>query len=74
VIDKRGHEKKASGRGRLTSWRAQSDGQMRSRKEGEQAMSTHSLESAERRTSKDTERKRASEDHSLPGERKATIK
>jgi hypothetical protein len=41
---------------------------MRTQKESEQARGTHVLESAEGWTSEDTERNRASEGHSRPGE------
>jgi hypothetical protein len=42
-------------RSSLTSWRAHIDGQMRTWKESERARGTHSLESAARRISEDTE-------------------
>src|SRR6267142_1410159 len=53
--DKSGHGRNLSKQGALTSWRAQMDGQVRTRKESEQARGTHKLESADRRTSQDTE-------------------
>jgi len=40
----------------------------------ERARVTHELESAKRRTSKGTKRKRSSEVHSLPGERKGRVR
>jgi hypothetical protein len=68
----KGHGKKVSEREALTIWRAQSEGQVRTRKESERARGTHFLESAERGTSEDAERKRGSKGHSLSGERGAT--
>jgi hypothetical protein len=65
-----GHGKEASERGALTSWRVQSDGPVRTRKGGEGERGTHFLESVEEWTGQDMERKRASEGHSLPGERR----
>src|SRR5437879_5034517 len=66
--DKLGHRKNMSQRGALTSWRAQTQRQVRTRKECEQARGTHVLESPDTETSQDTERMRASEGHSRPGE------
>jgi hypothetical protein len=59
-----------SERGALTSWRAETEGQVRTRKDFEQAKGTHVLESADRGTSEDTERIQASEGHSRTGERR----
>jgi hypothetical protein len=70
-MDKSGHGKKASERGALTTWRSQSDGQVRTSQESERARSTHVLESAERWTSEDTKKnERASKGYSLAGERR----
>jgi hypothetical protein len=50
--------------------RGHGEGELRTKKNGKQrARGTHSLESASGWTSQDMERKRASEGHSLPGER-----
>jgi hypothetical protein len=65
---------KASERGALTDWRGQCDDQVRTRKESEWARGTHELEDTQQRTSENTERKRASEGHSLPEEGRATDK
>ena len=43
---------------------------MRTRKETDQATGTHKLETAEGVTCQDTERKRLSDEHSLPGDRR----
>jgi hypothetical protein len=58
----------------LTHWRTKSDGQVDTRKESERVRETHELEGTVRRKSEDTEKKRASERHSHPGERRATDK
>jgi len=63
---------KANERGALTSWRVQMDGQVRTRKQSDQARGTDQLESADRRTSQDTETIQLSDGHSLPGERRWT--
>jgi hypothetical protein len=42
---------------------------VRTWKDSERVTATHFLESAERQTRENTERKRASKEHSLPGER-----
>jgi hypothetical protein len=47
---------------------------VRTRKESERTRGTHFLDSPDRRTGEDTERKRASEGHSLPGEHRPTDK
>jgi hypothetical protein len=65
---------KASERGALTAWRAQSDGQVRTPKENERMKGTHCLESTERQTSEDVGKKRENEGHSLSGEHRATDK
>ena len=54
--------------GTLTNWRWQREGQVRTRKESNQARHTHRLEMAEGGTSQDTETKRPSNVHSLPGD------
>src|SRR6267142_825991 len=53
--DKSGHGNNLTERGALTSWRAQTDGRVRTRKESDRARGTHFLESADGRTSQDTE-------------------
>jgi hypothetical protein len=68
--DKSGHGMNPTNRGALTLWRAQTAGQVRTRKESEQTRGTHILESADRGTSQDTRRIRASDGHSLSGERR----
>jgi len=50
------------------------DRQVRTWKESEQARGTHVLESADGRTSQDTEGIRVSKGHSLPGEHRWTDK
>jgi hypothetical protein len=62
--------KEASKLGELTSWRTQREGLFRTWKRSELARGTHSLESAEGWASQDMERKRASDRHSHPGERR----
>ena len=54
--------------GTLTDWRWQGEGQVRTRKESDQARHTHRLEMAEGGTSQDMERKQPSKAHSLPGD------
>ena len=66
--DKSGHGNNASQEGALTSWRAQKQGQVRTRKECEPGRDTHILESPDTKTSQDTERMRASEGYSPTGE------
>src|SRR6266850_2096719 len=73
-MDKSGHGRNTSKRGALTYWRVQTDGQVRTRKESEQARGTHFLESADGWTSQDMEGIRASEGHSRTGERRQTDK
>ena len=51
--DKSGHGKNPTERGALTFWRAQTDGQVRTRKESNRVRGTHRLESA---VGQDTER------------------
>src|SRR6267142_726512 len=72
--DKSGHGKNLTERGALTNWRAQTDGQVRTRKESDRARGTHRLESADGQTSQDTERIRPSEGHSQTGEHRWTDK
>ena len=55
--DKSGHGNKATKQGALTDWRRQREGQVRTRKERNQARHTHFLETAEGGTSQDKERK-----------------
>jgi len=66
--DKLGHRKKVTKQGALTSWRWQSEGQVRTRKESDQARHTHFLETAEGGTSQDTETKQPSKVHSQTGD------
>ena len=66
--DKSGHRKKATKQGTLTSWRWKREGQVRTRKESDQARCTHFLEMAEGGTSQDIERKQPSKAHSLSGD------
>ena len=66
--DKLGHENNASQRGALTSWRAKTQRQVRTRKECEPARGTHSLDSPDTETCQETERMRAREEYSLSGE------
>jgi hypothetical protein len=66
--DKSEWEKKRSERRALTNWRAERDGQVRMGKETERAKGTHQLEDADRGTSQSGKRKRASDEHSPPGE------
>jgi hypothetical protein len=73
-IDGQVRTRKASERGALTVWIAQIDGQVRTRKASEGVRGTHELDSADRRTSEDTERKQTSEGHSRPGERRSSDK
>ena len=63
-----GHRKKLAKRGKLTNWRRQREGLVRTRKEIDGARHTHLLETAEGGTCQntDTERERASEAHSHP--------
>jgi hypothetical protein len=51
----------------LTAWRAEAEGQVRTRNESDRATGTHGLEGADRGTSQDKERIRASHGHSLSG-------
>src|SRR6267142_1339333 len=73
-MDKSGHRRNTSERGALTNWRVQTDRQVRTRKESEQARGTHFLERADRRTSQDTEGIQVSEGHSRTGEHRWTEK
>jgi len=66
--DKSDHGKNVSQRGVLTSWRAQTEGRVRTRKECEPLRGTHQLESTDGETSQDTEEMQASEGHSHSGE------
>jgi len=73
-MGKSGHGRNPSERGALTNWRAQMDGQVRTRKESKRVRGTHELESADGRTSQDTEGIQASEGHSQTGEHRWTDK
>ena len=66
--DKSGHGKKPTERCALTFWRPHREGQVRSRKETDRAMRTHTLETAQGGTSQDTERNRPSNAHSPTGD------
>ena len=63
-----GDRKKPTKRGALTVWKRQRKGLVRTRKETDQAMRTHILETAEGVTRQDTERNRPSNAHSHPGD------
>ena len=52
----------------LASWRRQRKGLVRTRKYSDRARRTHFLETTERGTCQNTERKRQSEEHALPGD------
>jgi len=71
--DKSGHEKKLSEQGEPTSWRAQREGQIRTRKQTGRARATHVLVAERRqvRTRKQTEQH---EGHLLPGEHRWRVK
>jgi hypothetical protein len=69
--DSSGQRKKASQRGALTPYRAQSDGLFRTAKERRPTRGTHVLSSAERRTHQDSKGKPASEEHSRTIQRRA---
>jgi len=66
--DKSGHRKNATKQRALTNWRWQTEGQVRTWKETDQARGTHFLEMAEGWTSQDTERKQLSKGHSPAGD------
>jgi hypothetical protein len=66
-----GQLKPANQRGALTNCRAQSEGLIRTAKEGQPARVTHFLSSAERGTCQDCEIEPASQLHSRPVERRA---
>ena len=66
---KSGYGKKATDQGVLTLWRPHKEGQVRTRKETDQAMRTHALETVQGWTSRNTERNRLSDAHSPPGDR-----
>jgi len=68
--DLSGHGTKLTKQGMLTSWRPQREGLVRTWKETDQARCTHCLETAEGGTCQDTEGKRLSKAHSLPGDRR----
>ena len=63
-----GYRKKPTDRGTLTNWRWQREGLVRTWKETDQPRRTHILETAEGRTSQDTERNRLTEVHSPTGD------
>ena len=60
--------KKLTDRGRLTSWRRQREGLVRTRKETDRPRCTHQLETAERGTCQDTERNQLTEADPHPGD------
>jgi hypothetical protein len=68
-MDWSGHGKEASERGALTPWRMQMDALFKIWKGRKRERGAHELESAERWTSQDMERNRASQGYSLAGER-----
>jgi hypothetical protein len=59
-------QKNASQRRKLTSWRAEVEGQIRIPKQSERARDSHFLDSLKGRTNQDMEGKRVNEAHSLP--------
>ena len=63
-----GHGNKPTDRGALTFWRRKREELVRTRKETDRARRTHQLAMAEGGTCQDTERKRLTEAHSLPGD------
>ena len=67
--DKSGHGKKRTERCALTNWRPHREGQVRTWKETDRAMRTHTLETAQEGTSQDTEINRPSDAHSQTGDR-----
>jgi hypothetical protein len=66
--------KKASKQRALTLWRGHREGQVRKCTESEAATGTHGLESAQGRSSQETQRKRASSGNSLSGESTGWVK
>ena len=62
------HGKKATKQGARTCWGRQRVGLVRKRKERDRAMNTHFLEMVEGGTCQDKERKKPSEEPSLPGD------
>ena len=56
------------GSGELTLWRPQREGLVRTWKESDQARGTYKLETTEKGTCQDTERKQPRKGHSLPGD------
>ena len=67
-LSEHGNLKKTSEHKALTSYRWQRDGPVRTREEIDRARGTDELETAEGGTCQDIERKRPSEEHSLPGD------
>jgi len=65
-----GYGEKVTKQRALTNWRPQKEGLVRARKEINQAMGTHSLETAEGGACQDMERRCPSDGHSLPGDRR----
>ena len=63
-----GYEKKQTERRALTRWKRQREGLVMTRKATDQETRTHTLETAEGGTCKDTERSRPSNAHSLSGD------
>ena len=63
--DELGHGKNLSERGALNDWREHMNRQIKTRKESEQASSTHSLKSAGGRISRDIKSERTSSIHFL---------
>ena len=66
--DKSGQGKKVTKQGTLTNWRWQREGQVRTRKENDQARHAHRLEMAEGGTSQGKKRKQPSKEHSQTGD------
>jgi len=73
-MDKLGHGKNPTEQGALTNWRVQTDRQVRTQKESDQARGTHFLGSADGQTSQDTERVQPTEGHSQTEEHRWTDK
>jgi hypothetical protein len=67
-IDRSEHGKSVSQQGALTSWRAQTERQVRTQKEYEPARGTHKLESPDEETSRDTKRMQVIKGNSHSGE------
>ena len=68
MMDKSEYGEKVTKQGALTNWRPQRKGQIRTRKESNQAWGTHHLETVEGGISQDMESKQPSEEHSRSGD------